>query len=237
MKIIPATGQPRQPHIAGDAMPQQPRLRLQRKIEKLKSFVLTIGTKVEENVQLAVRAMRMRDGDLAERVIESDHEIDEMEIDLEEECLEILALHQPVASDLRFIVGIFKINQNLERIGDMAANIARNAVDLVAEQSLPIPRDYFILADEVVLMLRKSLDAFVSLNSQEAFEVLAQDDHVDLKKHKLHEEFVERLRHEPERTRALTLLFLVSRHLERIGDHATNIAEDVIYMVTGKVSP
>jgi phosphate transport system protein len=218
-------------------MAQQPRLRLQRKIEKLKSFVLTLGTKVEENVQLAVRAIRTRDKDLAKRVIESDHDIDAMEVDLEEECLEILALHQPVASDLRFIVGIFKINQNLERIGDMAANIARNALDLRAEESLFIPRDYFIMADEVVMMLRKSLDAFVSLNSHEAFEVLAQDDHVDLKKHRLHGEFVERLRHEPERTRALTLLFLVSRHLERIGDHATNIAEDVIYMVTGKVSP
>ncbi len=131
--------------------------------------------------------------------------------------LEILALHQPVASDLRFIVGIFKINQNLERIGDMAANIARNAVDLRGEEAIFIPRDYFIMADDVVLMLRKSLDAFVSLNSQEALEVLAQDDHVDLKKHRLHGEFVERLRNEPERTRALTLLFLVSRHLERMG--------------------
>jgi phosphate transport system protein len=179
----------------------------------------------------------MRDRDLANRIIESDHEIDEMEVDLEEECLEIMALHQPVASDLRFIVGVFKINQNLERIGDMAANIARSAVDLSAEEPISIPRDYFIMADEVVLMLRKSLDAFVSLNSHEASEVLAQDDHVDLKKHKLHGEFVERLAHEPEKTRALTLLFLVSRHLERIADHATNIAEDVLYMVTGKVSP
>jgi phosphate transport system protein len=215
----------------------QPRLRLQRKIERLKGFVLAIGTKVEENVQLSVRALRLRNGDLAKQVVESDREIDRMGIELEEECLEVLALHQPVASDLRFIVGIFKMSQNLERIGDMAANIARNAIDLQAEDPLLVPQDYFEMADDVVVVVRKSLDAFVNLNSEEAREVLREDDRVDLKKHQLHRDFVERLQQEPERTRALTLLFLVSRHLERIADHATNIAEDVIYMVTGEVSP
>jgi phosphate transport system protein len=215
----------------------QPRLRLQRKIERLKGFVLAIGTKVEENVQLSVRALRLRNGDLAKQVVESDREIDRMGIELEEECLEVLALHQPVASDLRFIVGIFKMSQNLERIGDMAANIARNTIDLQAEDPVVVPQDYFEMADDVVMVVRKSLDAFVNLNSEEAREVLREDDRVDLKKHQLHRDFVERLQQEPEKTRALTLLFLVSRHLERIADHATNIAEDVIYMVTGEVSP
>lgn len=215
----------------------QPRLRLQRKIERLKGFVLAIGTKVEENVQLSVRALRLRNGDLAKQVVESDREIDRMGIELEEECLEVLALHQPVASDLRFIVGIFKMSQNLERIGDMAANIARNAIDLQVEDPVVVPQDYFEMADDVVVVVRKSLDAFVNLNSEEAREVLREDDRVDLKKHQLHRDYVERLQQEPERTRALTLLFLVSRHLERIADHATNIAEDVIYMVTGEVSP
>jgi phosphate transport system protein len=215
----------------------QPRLRLQRKIERLKAFVLALGTKVEENVQLSVRAIRLRDGDMAKRVVESDRDIDRMGIELEEECLEVLALHQPVASDLRFIVGIFKMSQNLERIGDMAANIARNAIDLQAEDPLLVPQDYFEMAEDVVEVVRKSLDAFVNLNSEEAREVLREDDRVDLKKHQLHRDFVERLQQEPERTRALTLLFLVSRHLERVADHATNIAEDVIYMVTGEVSP
>lgn len=214
-----------------------PRLRLQRKIERLKAFVLTLGTKVEENVQLSVRALRLRNGDLARQVVQSDREIDRMGIELEEECLEVLALHQPVASDLRFIVGIFKMSQNLERIGDMAANIARNVIDLQAEDPLVIPQDYFEMADDVGDVVRKSLDAFVNLNSEEAREVLKEDDRVDLKKHQLHRDFVERLGQEPEKTRALTLLFLVSRHLERIADHATNIAEDVIYMVTGEISP
>ncbi len=171
----------------------QPRLRLQRKIERLKAFVLTLGTKVEENVQLSVRAIRLRDGDLAKRVVESDREIDRMGIELEEECLEVLALHQPVATDLRFIVGIFKMSQNLERIGDMAANIARNAIDLLAEDPIFVPQDYFELTEDVVKVVRKSLDAFVNLNSEEAREVLREDDRVDLKKHQLHRDFEEQL--------------------------------------------
>ena len=106
------------------------RPRLQRKIDKLKKLVLELGTEVEENVKLAVKALGQRDAELAGRVVDRDRAIDRMEIDLEEECLEVIALHQPVATDLRFIVGILKINQDLERIGDMAANIARIAIDL-----------------------------------------------------------------------------------------------------------
>ena len=219
------------------SMFQHPRLRLHRKIEKLKSIILAIGTEVEENIHLSIRAMKTLDKDLASRVVEADRAIDRMGIDLEEECLEILALHQPVASDLRFIVGIFKMNQNLERMGDMAANIARNAFDLSNEQPVSIPQSYFVMSEDVVRTVKRSLDAFVNLDTQKAYEVLVEDDRIDLQKHQLHSDFVQRLAREPEKARQLILLFLVSRHLERIGDHATNIAEDVVYMVTGEVSP
>lgn len=194
-----------------------------------------MGARVEESVKLAVKAIKMRDAELARKVVDGDMEIDSMEMDLDEECLEILALHQPVATDLRFIVGILKMNQDLERIGDMAANIARIAIDLQANDPIHIPDDYFTMAEETASMLRKTLDAFVSMDSNQAFEVLAEDDRIDLKKHQLHRDFESRVQADPENRRALIHLFLVSRHLERIGDHATNIAEDIIYMVTGEI--
>jgi phosphate transport system protein len=211
------------------------RLRLQRKIEKLKRLVLSLGARVEESVHLSVKAIRLRDAELARRVVAGDREIDNMELELDEECLEILALHQPVATDLRFIVGILKINQDLERIGDMAANIARIAIDLRSADPIEVPDDYFTMAEETAELLHRTLDAFVSMDPGEAFDVLAEDDKIDLKKHKLHRAFEERVREQPEHRRALIHLFLVSRHLERIGDHTTNIAEDIIYMVTGEI--
>lgn len=211
------------------------RLRLQRKIEKLKRLVLSLGARVEESVHLSVKAIRLRDAELARRVVTGDREIDNMELELDEECLEILALHQPVATDLRFIVGILKMNQDLERIGDMAANIGRIAVDLQSADPIQIPDDYFTMAEETAELLHRALDAFVSMDPGEAFDVLAEDDKIDLKKHKLHRDFEERVREQPEHRHALIHLFLVSRHLERIGDHTTNIAEDIIYMVTGEI--
>ena len=211
------------------------RHRLHRKIEKLKTLVLALGTRVEENVMLAVKALGQRDTELARKVVEGDQEIDRLEIDLDEECLEVIALHQPVAADLRFIVGVLKINQDLERIGDMAANIARIAIDLNAVRPINVPDDYFVMAEETVSMLRKTLDTFVNMDSSEAFEVLREDDRIDLKKHKLHRDFEERLKTDQDNRSAFTHLFLVSRHLERIADHATNIAEDVVYMVTGEI--
>lgn len=216
-------------------MSQAVRLRLQRKIEKLKHVVSSLGAQVVENVQLSIRAVRLRDAALGQSVAEADLIIDLMEIDLEEQCLEILALHQPVAIDLRFIVGILKANQDLERIGDLAANIGRIALDLAAEKPLQIPDDYFLMAEETTKMLNRSLDSLINLDSALAYDVLKEDDSIDLKKHKLHREYGEKLARHPENRRALTHLFLVSRHLERIADHATNIAEDVIYMVTGQI--
>ncbi len=211
------------------------RLRLRRKIEKLNSRLLTLGAHVEENVHLAVKAIDRRDAQMAANVIDSDLEIDCKEVDLEEECLEILALHQPVAIDLRHIIAVLKINKDLERAGDLAVNIAETAIDISGRLKMAVPRDYFIMAQQTQSMLKKSLDAFVNMSVETAYEVLAQDDEVDYKKHTLHKQFEERLLEEPDLIQPLIHLFLVSRHLERIADLATNIAEEVIYMVTGEI--
>ncbi|MGA8832788.1 MAG: phosphate signaling complex protein PhoU [Desulfomonilaceae bacterium] len=216
-------------------MIRTPRIRLQRKNEMLKSKLISLATSVEESVKLAIKAIRDRDEKLATSVIDGDREIDRVEIEIEEDCLEILALHQPVAMDLRFITGGFKIINQLERIGDLAVNIAETAVLLASEPPLQIPSDYFLMAERAENMLKNALDAFVNMDDALATEVLADDDEVDMMKHKLHRNFEERLGTEIERSRALIHLFLVSRHLERIADHSTNIAEDVIYMVTGAI--
>jgi phosphate transport system protein len=211
------------------------RLRLRRKIEKLNHRLLSVGALVEESVQLAVKAIERRDADLATRVIDGDLEIDRMEVDLEEECLEILALHQPVAVDLRHIIAVLKINKDLERAGDLAVNIAETALHLSGEPKMMVPPDYFVMAKKTYGMLRKSLDAFVNMNVEVAYQVLQEDDEVDRMKHTLHKKFEERVKQESEATSNLIHLFLVSRHLERIADLATNIAEEVIYMVTGEI--
>ena len=211
------------------------RLRLRRKIEKLNSELLSLGALVEENVQLAVKAIERKDADLATRVIDGDLDIDRKEVDLEEECLEILALHQPVAVDLRHIVAVLKINKDLERAGDLAVNIAETAIHLSGEPKMIIPQDYFIMAQKTYAMLRKSLDSFVNMNIEGSYQVLQEDDEVDRMKHTLHKRFEEYVGKGPESPSNLIHLFLVSRHLERIADLATNVAEEVIYMVTGEI--
>jgi phosphate transport system protein len=211
------------------------RVRLRRKIEKLNSQLLTLGAQVEESVHLAVKAIDRRDAQMAAKVIDGDLEIDRKEVDLEEECLEILALHQPVAIDLRHIIAVLKINKDLERAGDLAVNIAETAIDISGRVKLAVPKDYFVMAQQTQSMLKKSLDAFVNMSVEAAYEVLAEDDEVDHKKHTLHKQFEGRLLEEPGLIQPLIHLFLVSRHLERIADLATNIAEEVIYMVTGEI--
>jgi len=211
------------------------RVRLRRKIEKLNTSLLSLGGKVEENLRMAVMALERRDADLAAQVIDGDAQVDRAEVDLEEECLEVLALHQPVAIDLRHIIGALKINKDLERAGDLASNIAETALHFASVSHVEVPNDYYVMAHKTQAMLKKSLDAFVNTAVRLAYEVLAEDDEVDWMKHTLHKQFEQRLRKEPEAMSSLVHLFLVSRHLERISDHATNIAEEVIYIVTGEI--
>ena len=211
------------------------RLRLRRKIDKLKKRLMELSAQVEESLQLSIKALSDRDTALATKIVDGDVEIDRLEVDLEEACLEILALHQPLAADLRFIIGILKINENLERIGDLSVNIAETTTALAEEDRINIPQEYFTLAESTQEMLNMSLDAFVNMSTDKAFKVLEQDDEVDTMKHRLHGQFEESIKKETKNHRALIHLFLVSRHLERVADQATNIAEDVIYMITGEI--
>jgi phosphate transport system protein len=211
------------------------RVRLQRDIDKLNKSILSLGALVEERFRIAVKAIECRDPKLAEKVIEGDAEIDQREVDIEEDCLKILAIHQPVADHLRYIVAVLKMNNDLERIGDLAVNIAQRAELISSLDRVPIPFDYFTMAQRVQEMLEKSLDSMVNRDVALAYEVCAEDDEVDIMKNAMQVQFAEEIRKSQDHVEALIDLFLVSRHLERIADHATNIAEDVIYMITGEI--
>ncbi len=208
---------------------------LQREIENLKKRILHLSAVVEESVQRAVRALDQRDGSLAKRVIEDDIEIDKLEVDVEEECLKILALHQPVAIDLRYIIAVLKINNDLERIGDLAVNIGERAAFLSTQEKLKIPFDFSGMTGKVQSMLKRSLDALVKMDTNLAREVLASDDEVDAMNREMYIQVQGGIRRHPERLESLIHALSASRHLERIADLATNIAEDVIYMIKGEI--
>lgn len=212
------------------------RIRLKRDIDKLKKLVVSLAALVEERFHIAMKAVECRDVQLARQVIDGDIEIDHREVDVEEECLKILALHQPVADDLRYIVAVLKLNNDLERIGDLAVNIAERAEYITTQDPMEIPFDYVTMSQRAGEMLRQSLDSLVNMDLDLANQVLSEDDEVDLMKTAVHAQFAREIRKdEKENVEALIDLFLISRHLERIADHATNIAEDVIYMITGAI--
>ena len=206
-----------------------------KEIDRVKKMVRALSDRVEDSVHRAVNAIERRDAALAKKVIDNDIEIDHMEVDVEEECLKILALHQPVAQDLRFIVAVLKINSDLERIADLAVNIAERAIFLSSQEKLDIPFDFPGMADKAKEMLEKSLEALFNLNSELARDVCAADDEVDEINRQVYEKVKEGVAKHPERISSLLHFLSVSRHLERIADHATNIAEDVIYMNDGDI--
>jgi phosphate transport system protein len=208
---------------------------LQREIERLKNHVLALCTLVEEQVQRAVRALLERDAALAHEVERRDLEIDQREVEVEEECLKTLALYEPVAIDLRLVISMLKINNDLERIGDLAVNIARKAIAYAAEPLVTIPFDIAEMWKKTQRMLRDSIVALIQLDAKLAAKVCAQDNEVDLHKHEIRIQAEEAISRNPEWVRPLLRLLAVSRNLERIADCATNIAEDVIYMAEGKI--
>jgi phosphate transport system protein len=210
-------------------------IHLQRAIEGLKKNLLSLCALVEEQVELAVRALLDRDAEMAARVEQRDAEIDHREVEVEEECLKDLALHQPVASDLRFIVSALKINNDLERIGDLAVNIARKATTFSAQPPMEIPFDLAGMSRKTQAMLHDSLTALVTLDARLAGDVCARDTEVDRMKRAVRLKSEELMRTEPARVPGLLTLMAVSRSLERIADHATNIAEDVVYLVDGRI--
>lgn len=208
---------------------------LQREIERLKRQVLSLCAIVEEQVQMAIRALLEQDEELARGVQHRDDQIDQREVEIEEECLKTLALHQPVAGDLRFIVAALKINNDLERIGDLAVNIARKAEVYATRSPRAVPFDLASMSERTLGMLRDSLDALVNLDVSLANGICARDDEIDRRKREIRRQVEQMIRDDPDQTKPLLRLLAVTRNLERIADLATNIAEDVIYMVEGKI--
>jgi phosphate transport system protein len=210
-------------------------IHLLREIEHLKKEILMVGAMAEYSVRDATIAVALYDEALAQQVIEKDVQLDQMEVDVEEACLKALALHQPVATDLRFIVAVLKINSDLERVGDLAVNMAEHAVFLASRPRLDIGFDSSAMASGVQAMLKKSLDALVNYNVKQAQEVCAQDDEIDAMNCQMYQLVKRAVQDRPEHTETLIHMLSVVRHLERIADHATNIAEDVIYMIKGEI--
>ncbi len=210
-------------------------IHLQREIDRVKKSILALCAIVEDQVQMAVRALLERDGELAQNVEQRDAEIDQREVEIEEECLKILALHQPVAIDLRFIVAALKINNDLERIGDMAVNIARKAGVVADEPEMAMPFDIAGMWKKTQSMLRDSIDALMNMDGAKAGEVCRRDDEVDQIKRDIRIAVEDEIRRNPQHVRPLMRVLAVSRNLERIADCATNIAEDVIYMSEGRI--
>ena len=197
--------------------------------------MLALGAVVEENLRLAFHAIEARDAAAARTVIATDLVIDQNEVELEEECLKILALYQPVAGDLRFIMAVVKINNELERIGDLAVNIGERAISLAEADPVPIPLGLSMMADRTNAIIENALDSLVRQDAATACRVLAADDEIDALYADLIETLKDVIRAHPEQLDATVLLFSVARALERLADHATNIAEDVLYMVEGEI--
>jgi len=210
-------------------------LHLQRNIDQLKKRLLALGAVTEESVRNAVFAIADRDTALVNTVFASAPVIDHMEVELEEEGLKLLALHQPFAHDLRLIVAVLKINADLERIGDLAVNIAKLAEFLNGREPIEMPFNFRVMATRVQWMLKASLDALVNEDLELARRVLKADDEVDAIHRQAYAAIEERVRQDPDSVNCVLRMLSSSRHLERIADHATNIAEDVIYFLSGDI--
>jgi phosphate transport system protein len=207
----------------------------QREISKLKQQVLSLCSMVEGQVEKAVRAVQMRDDELAAEVERLDVDIDLREIEVEEECLKTLALYQPVAVDLRFVVSTLKINHDLERIGDLAVNIARKVRGLVFDPPPELTCDLGLMCEKTQFLLRDSIDSLVSLNASDAALICTRDDEIDHMKMTIRKEIETAIKQQPDKVGSLLRLLAVSRNLERIADLATSIAEDVVYLVEGRI--
>ena len=206
----------------------------QEELEQLKARLLEMGGLAEDHLRLAVRGLVERDLALVDRVLTGDAAINQLHMEIDDRCFKLLALHQPMAVDLRAIVSAVKINTDLERVGDLAVNIAEAAGRYLehppVKELIDIPR----MADIAQGMLRDALDAYVRRDLVLAQNVLDRDDELDLLKTMVFRELLTHMLRDPSTIEPSLDLVLISRHLERVGDHATNIAEDVIFMVSAK---
>lgn len=208
---------------------------MQQELDALKKALLELSAEVEGRVKQAVQALLTGDLNLAKKVKTGDAQIDNMEIALEEEGLKILALHQPVATDLRFIISVLKINNDLERVADLAVNVADRAIDLKGVARLECPYDVAVMAELAEKMLKMALDSLVETDTEMARQTIKLDDDVD-RMHKANFDCIkEAIRQDIDSLDGLVLYLSISRYLERMADLATNIAEDVVYQVDGEI--
>jgi len=208
---------------------------IERQIDQLKEKILRVGTLVEEAFSKSITALINRDTPLAQRVMASDEEIDRMEVEVEEECLKILALYQPVAADLRFVVAVLKINNDLERMGDLARNISKRVAQLATGPAVELPPEIRAMATLAQDMVKQCLDSVVNADPTLARQVREEDDAVDEARQQIRRRILQGIKAHPEQLENLLRINSVSKHIERIADMATNVAEDVIYMVEGDI--
>jgi phosphate transport system protein len=204
-------------------------------LEDLKKQLLLMGALVESQLQDALQSLIMRNSDLAIRIVENDVSIDKLDVEIDEACLRLLALHQPAAGDLRFITTTMKISMELERMSDLAVNIAERVVELNQEPQLKPYIDIPRMAEWVSQMVRECLDAFVNRDAELARKVCRDDDFVDGLTEQLFRELLSFMLENPRTITRSTRLTFIGKYYERIADHATNVAELVVYMVEGKI--
>jgi phosphate transport system protein len=207
----------------------------ERDLDNLQRHLMELAASVEEAIFKGTRALQERDPSLARQVVEGDSVIDRQENYIENECLKMLALHQPVAVDLRRIIAALKINTDLERMADLAVNIAGSALSLAELPRIAVPDKLQSMTDATTSMVRQSLDAFVLLSAEQARQVIRLDDEVDRYNREIIAELIQHMQQSPEQAPALIAFFSAVRQLERIADHATNIAEDVVYLIEGEI--
>ena len=208
----------------------------ERDLENLQHRLLALSGMVEDLVVKANQALTGRHAQLAAQVVEADTEIDEQEVMIEDECLKMLALHQPVALDLRRIATVMKVNNDLERIADLAVNVAQRSESLQACPEFVVPHKLEAMGHIATGMVRRALDALVAMDSAAAREVCAEDDKVDTLNREIIDELLHVMQAQSWAVPAALDCFSATRHLERIADHATNIAEDVVYLVEGEIA-
>jgi len=208
---------------------------LHREIDELKKKIRAMSSDVQEAIEEAVQALNQRDVQRAEKVIQRDAAIDQLELEIEEDCLKILALYNPVAHDLRFVVAVLKINNDLERMADQAVNIAERAISLAAIDRIIIPKDLAELADVIQGMLKNVLQALMQMDTKLAREVIQTDDQADAIHRQMYQLVKQNMREHPDQIECQINIISISRNLERIADQITNIAEDIVYLVEGNL--
>ena len=209
------------------------RIKFQQNLDELKERLLVMAGLVEQAIQRSTEAYRTRDTGLCEMVILAEQSVNRMEREIDQSALDLLAMEQPMAVDLRFIIAVTRINSDLERVGDQAVNIAQRVLDLEGAPNLELPVDIQQLANLAAAMIRKALQSFIEADADMAQTVLTMDDQVDEMNAAAFRSLSALIREQPEMTAQALNALIVSRNLERVGDHATNIAEDVIFWVRG----